>query len=71
MAFTFTFTFTFTCTCTFAEAAEFTRRSRVLDSTGQEQAVRGSEDGNRASVAAAAGVVAEAERREDRDSLKS
>ena len=37
----------------------------MLDSTGQEQAVRGSEDGNRASVAAAAGVVAEAERRKD------
>ena len=54
-----------TFTCTFAEAAEFTRRSRVVDSTGQEQAVRGSEDGNRASVAATAGVMAEAERRED------
>ena len=37
----------------------------MLDSTGQEQAVRGSEEGNRASVAAVAGVVAEAERRED------
>ena len=37
----------------------------MLDSTGQEQAIRGSEDGNRASVAAVAGVVAEAERSED------
>ena len=48
----------------FAEATASAQRSRVLDSTGQEQAVGGSEGENRTAVAAG-GVVAEAVRAED------